>query len=96
MLASIVKKASAEAGVGLTMTEVPADLLGAEELHLRGWSTLVTDQTLVTLAKKNDVRAKYLTASTIDIVSCAHYYHSFSHRLFMSARDNLPDFHKQE
>ena len=72
MLASIVKKASAEAGVGLTMTEVPSDLLGSEELHLRPWSMLVTDQTLITLAKKNDVRAKYLNAATIP------YFHALT------------------
>ena len=74
MLASIVKKASAEAGVGLTMTEVPSDLLGAEELYLRQWSMLVTDQTLITLAKKNDVRAKYLTASTIPCFRTLSYH----------------------
>ena len=64
MLASIVEKASAEAGVGPTMTEVPADLLGAEELHLRPWSMLVTDKTLIALANKNDVRDKRQTTQT--------------------------------
>ena len=58
MLASIVKKASAEAGVGLSLTEVPKDLLGAKELHLKPWSMLVTDKTLVAMTKQNHVSTK--------------------------------------
>ena len=64
MLASIVKKASAEAGVGLSLTEVPTDLLGAKELHLKPWSMLVTDQTLVAMAKQNHVSIKSVQVSS--------------------------------